>query len=172
MIENKTDLRLWTKSERKLIDTEKISLNLTKKILDSDEYKKSKNIMIFYPLKYELNFIDLAKDETKNFYLPKINNENLLCCPYKYGDTLAEGNFKTLEPVCENVNPKILDMVITPALACDTDNYRLGYGKGYYDRFLKNLDVIKIACIPKKLYINTVYPDKYDIKMDKILVSD
>ena len=172
MIENKTDLRLWAKSERKLIDTEKISLNLTKKILESKEYKKSKNIMIFYPLKYELNFIDLTKDETKNFYLPKIYKEDLLCCPYKYGDTLIEGEFKTFEPVCENINPEILDMVISPALACDINNYRLGYGKGYYDRFLKNLDVIKIACVPQNLYLSTVYPDKYDIKMDKILISD
>ena len=45
------------------------------------------------------------------------------------------------------VSPEDIDMVIVPLLAFDTKGYRVGYGKGYYDRFLKNCrnDVIKVG---------------------------
>ena len=166
---DKQELRNWARSKRKELDMAQISTILANKLVQTDEYKNSKNIMIFYPMPEEVNLLTLLEDKTKNFYLPRINGEQLECCKYSSGDELCESCFHTQEPTCEPCDTSNIDLVIVPALACDKQNYRLGYGGGFYDRFLKNFKGIKLACIPKELLLNTIYPQEHDIKMDKII---
>lgn len=168
-MENKQQLRKWVKEERKKINTEELSGILLQKLKDTDEYKQAQNIMLFYPLVHEINLLSLLNDETKNFYLPKIDGENLLCCSYKNGDMLCESCFKTKEPLSEPIDKRILDLVIVPALAVDKNNYRLGYGGGFYDKFLCNTKCKKIVCISKKFVVDTVFAESHDIKIDKII---
>ena len=140
--------------------------------------------MIFYPLKDEVNLLSLTEDKTKNFYLPKIDGDNLLCCKFEENTELCESCFHTMEPVVTHLpasgvlppqGGQILflpDLVIVPALAVDKDNYRLGYGKGYYDRYLKDLNVTKIVCIPKELIVDTVFHDEFDIPVNIVITQD
>lgn len=160
----KTALRKWAKEERKKYSCDSV---LIKTLIETEEYKQAKNIMIFYPLKDEVNLLPLLKDKTKNFYLPKIDGKNLLCCPYSEGDELCESCFKTQEPKTSNaINP---DLVIVPALAVDKNNYRLGYGGGFYDRFLAQQKCKTIVCIPHQLVVETVYPEEFDVPVDKVI---
>ena len=133
---NKQALRKWAKGFGKL--REDASCNLILKLIETNEYKQAKNIMIFYPMKNEVNLLELLNDSSKTFFLPKIDGKNLLCCEYKNGDELYESCFKTLEPLTKSVNKNQIDLVIVPALCCDKSNYRLGYGGGFYDRFLED----------------------------------
>lgn len=168
---NKEFLRKWAKKKRSELNIDFISSMLSDKLIQTNEYSNSKNIMIYYPLEYEVNLLSILEDKTKQFYLPRISNHNLECCPYNTGDELAESCFHTKEPVCNNCSKIIIDMVIIPALACDNNNYRLGYGGGYYDRFLTDYKGIKVICIPKELVVETIYPDKYDVKADLIITA-
>ncbi len=92
------------------------------------------------------------------------------CCPYSEGDELCESCSKTQEPKTSNntINP---DLVIVPALAVDKNNYRLGYGGGFYDRFLAQQSCKTIVCIPHQLVVETVYPEEYDIPIDRIITT-
>lgn len=166
---NKQQLRIWAKEERKKLDVEKISLELVQKLKLSDVYNQAKNVMIFYPLCDEINLLDLLNDKTKNFYLPKIEGESLLCCPFNKGDELCESCFKTKEPKSDPIETDLIDLVIVPALAVDKQGYRLGYGGGFYDRFLIGVGVTKIVCIPKEFVVETVYSEPHDIKIDKVI---
>ncbi|MBR2430743.1 5-formyltetrahydrofolate cyclo-ligase [bacterium] len=168
---NKQKLRKWVIEERKNINIEELSCFFVKKIQEIQEYKIAKNIMIFYPLKYEINLLELLKDKNKNFYLPKIENKTLLCCPYKLGDKLCKSCVKTLEPITNSKPKEIIDLVIVPALAVDKSHYRLGYGGGFYDRFLADLNTYKIVCIPKEFYLENVFPEPHDIKINKIITT-
>ena len=168
---NKQQLRRWAKEERKKIDIAKISSELVQKLKATDEYRQAKNIMIFYPLKDEIDLLELLEDSNKSFYLPKIDGENLLCCPFNKGTELCESCFKTKEPISKPVEKDLIDLVIVPALAVDKKIYRLGYGGGFYDRFLSGVNITKIACIPKDLLVETVYPEKHDIKMDMVIIN-
>ena len=168
---DKQQLRIWAKKERKKLDIKALSYEIVKKLQDTEVYKQAKNIMLFYPLKEEISLLSLLEDKTKNFYLPKIEGDNLLCCPYDLGDTLCESCFKTKEPLSNPISKDLIDLVIIPALAVDRNNYRLGYGGGFYDRFLANIDVLKIVCIPKILLVDTVFPELHDIKIDKIITA-
>lgn len=175
---DKTELRKWAKEKRLKLDMKGLSVILTEKLSNSDEYKSSENIMIFYPLKGEPDLLKLTEDKTKNFYLPKIKGQSLLCCRFDENTELCESCFHTKEPALQN-SPKeetIPDLIIVPALAADRKNYRLGYGGGFYDRFLgelkKNGQKIKtIVCIPKELVVDTIYPNEYDIRIDKIITA-
>jgi len=166
---DKQQLRRWVKEERKKLDIQALSVDLVRNLKETKEYQQAKNIMIFYPKENEVNLLSLLSDESKNFYLPKIDGENLLCCPYKDGDELCVSCFKTQEPKSEPAQNSILDLIVVPALAVDKDAYRLGYGGGFYDRFLKGVNVVKIVCIPKEFVIETVFPEKHDIKIDKVV---
>jgi 5-formyltetrahydrofolate cyclo-ligase len=163
----KQELRTQFKSFDKSCYSDCIIENL----IQTELYKKSKNIMIFYPLEKEVNLLELMKDTTKNFYLPKICDNNLLCCPYSNNDKLEQSKFKTKEPITKPCDNSIIDLVIVPALLCDKNNFRLGYGGGFYDRFLKNYSGKKICCIPKCLIIDTICPEPYDVKMDLVITD-
>ena len=166
---NKQDLRKWARGKRSELDMEALSENLVQKLKQTEEYKDAKNIMIFYPLKDEVNLLSLLDDETKTFYLPKIDGEDMLCCKYGKGEPLCESSFHTKEPVSENVCTP--DLVVVPALACDKNNCRLGYGKGFYDRFLRVNKTKSVVCIPKQLIVETIYPDEFDIPVDKVITA-
>lgn len=169
---DKFQLRKWAKEERSKLDMNTLSKELVQKLQQTEEYQRAKNIMIFYPLKDEVNLLSLLDDDLKNFYLPKIDGENLLCCRYGKGEPLCESCFHTKEPLGVNITEKFLiELVIVPALAVDRDNYRLGYGGGFYDRFLKNLKVNTIVCIPKELVVDSVYPEKFDIPVNKVITA-
>lgn len=168
---NKQQLRKWAKEERKKLDIKDLSSVFVQKLKETDEYKQAKNVMLFYPLEYEINLLELLEDETKSFYLPKIDGENLLCCSYNLGDELCESCFKTKEPLTDSVNESIIDLVIVPALAVDKNNYRLGYGGGFYDRFMQRLNCKKMVCIPKMLLVETIYPESFDIRVGKVITA-
>lgn len=170
---NKQELRKWAKETRSKLNMKALSMVLAEKLKQSEEYKNAHNIMIFYPMKDEVNLLSLTEDKTKTFYLPKINGENLLCCKYDKNTELCESCFHTMEPEAEAENQSLLDIIIVPALAVDKNNYRLGYGKGFYDRFLGqfNPPIKTIVCIPKQLILETIFPNEYDIPID-LIISD
>lgn len=168
---DKQQLRIWTKEERKKLDIKALSEELVKKLQDTEEYKQARSIMLFYPKEDEINLLSILEDKAKKFYLPKIEGDNLLCCPYGLGNELCESCFKTKEPLSEPVQKSIIDLVIVPALAVDKNNYRLGYGGGFYDRFLAGVNANKIVCIPKQLLVETVYPEKHDIQINKVITA-
>ena len=150
---------------------ESLSKKLTQKLTLLEEYKSAKNIMIFYPLKDEVDLLPLMKDKTKNFYLPKIEGENLVCCSFKEGEETCLSCFKTCEPKSKPCDKSLIDMVIVPALAVDKNGYRLGYGKGFYDRFLKDFSGIKAVCIPSELIVDDVFHEEHDVKTDMIITE-
>ena len=160
---DKQRLRKWAKEERKKLNISALSLAFVAKLKDIEIYQNAKNIMIFYPLEDEVDLRSLLEDETKNFYLPKINGEELLCCPYNNDDELCISCFKTKEPTTQPVEKDLIDLVIVPALAVDKDNYRLGYGGGFYDRFLVDTSCVKVTCISEKLLVDSIFPEKTDI---------
>ena len=166
---SKQELRKWAKEERKKLNLQELSETLVLRLQATQEYKQAKNIMLFYPLNNEINLLKLLKDSTKSFYLPKIDGDNLLCCPYNESDELCFSCFKTKEPITKPCSKNLLDLIIVPALAVDKNNYRLGYGGGYYDRFLTDIKATKIVCIPKELIVENVYSEGHDIKIDLII---
>ena len=156
--------------------TEDVSFNIVEKIKNWDLYKSSKNIMIFYPLAEEINLLPLAEDKNKNFYLPKCTKDNSLTAHlFKDKNELIENKFRIKEPKNEAINPEILDIVFLPALGADKFGNRIGYGKGYYDRFLalEKIKAKKVLIIQSALISDVeIKADEFDIKYDYLISDD
>lgn len=166
-MENKHDLRIKLKELRKTFDIENKSADIISLIRNLSVYKNAKDVMIFYPMKYEINLLDLLKDD-KKFYFPRVDGKNLLVCPYN--GQFEKSLLKIYEPCSNPVNPDILDLVIVPALAADKNNYRIGYGGGFYDRFLECYPNIKtLTPIFKEFIFDNIPHEEYDKKIDVIV---
>ena len=163
---DKSFYRNYAKNIRKNIDISSLSCTLADKIRILDIYKSARNVMIFYPTKYEVD-LRILLNEDKNFFLPKVSGEELLVCPYS--DDLYKSELNIMEPKTLPVEPQILDLVIVPALMTDNDNYRLGYGGGYYDRFLKTINAKTLVAIPKELIVESLPHDQFDVPVDYVV---
>ncbi len=165
----KTELRLSAKELRKSLDIGKISASAVKSVRENNLYINSNHIMLFYPTKYEINLLELLNDE-KKFYLPRVNSNDLEVCPYKKDDMLKISELHIEEPQTQPIDANIIELVIVPALMADKNNYRLGYGGGYYDRFLYGKNFNTICTLPKELYVDNLPHENYDIQIDEIIV--
>lgn len=174
-MQNKSEFRKIAKEKRKSLDIANISKQIVRLIRASSVYKTSDKIMLFYPIKHEINLLDLTKDD-KKFYLPRVNGENIEICPYNSGDYLKLSDKGILEPVSEVLSGEYPDIVFVPALSADYKFNRLGYGGGYYDR-LRSIQSIKspktkfIIVIPEELVIERVPVNSYDRQCDGIITQ-
>ena len=89
---------------------------------------------------------------------------------------LKPGTYDIPEPSPDNyqeVTPNLLDLIITPAVAFDTDKYRIGYGAGYYDRFFASLkkDIIKIGVGFDEQLVQEVPREPHDIRLNYVLTD-
>ena len=169
----KNELRKKALELRKQLDITSKTKKILENIFSLSEYKSSNNILCYYPLKYEVSTIECLKRIDKNWFLPRVKGHELEICSYsaKY---MSKGSFNIIEPqTTAIVDYNCLDMIIIPAVAVDIKGYRIGYGKGYYDKFLAKINkkIIKVIPIYSELIFDTVYPEKHDIRAD-IIISE
>ena len=140
--------------------------------------KKNKTISLslFYPANYEVNVLKLFKLIKIKTLLPIIKGKNEMnFLEWKYLDILKVNNFGMLYP-CLQKKYLIPDVMLVPLLAYDLQNNRLGYGKGFYDKylskFLKNRKkIITIGVAFSFQKYNKLPVSKLDIKLDYILTE-
>lgn len=144
---------------------------IVSKILNSDDFKNAKNIALYYPLLGEIDLRGLLNYPNKNFYLPRCIGTDMEFVLYQGQEFLIDGDFKIKVPLGNAINPEILDIIYIPALMANNKNYRLGYGKGFYDRFLsKNaIKSKKIIIVARELISSDFMESKFDYKCDGII---
>ena len=69
------------------------------------------------------------------------------------------------------IAPQDLDLIIVPALAFDADGYRLGYGGGYYDRFLRGVSAFTIGLARERLFVEKLPRELHDVAV-KCVVTE
>ena len=142
-------------------------------------YKNKKIYMsAYYPSSYELNTIPLFQtinNKKITILLPSITKKNMRFYKWSYLNTLVINIFGMLEPSVEKKD-YVPNIMLVPLLAFDKQKYRLGYGKGYYDKYLnkylkrnKNILTIGIAFSFQKY--NKLPVSIYDVKLDYILTE-
>ena len=103
------------------------------------KFKKKKiKLALYYPSSFETNVLKLLElnyISDQNLLLPVIEKINLMnFFPWKKNEVLLVNKYGMLEPIkSKNIIP---DVMMVPLLVYDKNKYRLGYGKGFYDRYL------------------------------------
>ena len=108
-------------------------------------------------------------------FFPKTIGDDIIFYETEYLEDLKKGRFGVLEP--SDLSPQFMDTVgicFVPGVAFDTKGNRLGFGKGYYDRFLSDKpQITKIGiCYDFQLLRKLTIPaEEFDIKMDMIITE-
>lgn len=180
---DKGDLRKEIKAKRESMDKDtKITYDegIKKALLESDVYKNSKAIFIYVSMDSEINTIEIIKEvlsSGKRVAVPKVIPVSLkrrYMKALKINSMLQlneSGAFGILEPSieCEDISEEI-DLVIVPGLAFDLEGNRLGYGGGYYDRFLSKYPNNKKIALCYDFQIFKEIPHEFfDEKVDLII---
>jgi 5-formyltetrahydrofolate cyclo-ligase len=129
-------------------------------------FLKEKKVALYMALDDEPN---LSKLLNEDIYLPKTRETISF---YKKTGKFIKGKFGVLEPVSkETIEINDLDLIVIPGLAYNKKGYRLGRGKGYYDRALEKFSGLKIGLIYDDLLLDDEFQEDHDLKVD-ILITE
>ena len=108
----------------------------------------------------------------KRVYLPRVEGRGMVAVRY-CGQALAEGRFKTPEPTGEAVSEgETIEVCVLPLLAADERFRRLGYGGGFYDRYLSSrADMLKIGICYDFQLLAEVPAEAHDVALDAIVTD-
>ena len=160
-----------TSAELRDIASEKIHENLKK----NSSFINAQNIACYFPIGSEVNTHNIMLDtleQGKNLLLPKIIGDNIEFYIVSNLEKLEKGRFEIMEPKDSCERTKKIDCVLIPTVGVSKSGVRLGYGHGYYDRFLLSTDAMKISLTYSKQVIKSIPNDSHDIKMDWIVTED
>ncbi len=141
-------------------------------------FKDAGTIMMYisaYKEPETLPVIEHLLEQGKRVIVPVSSTETNTIVP-TYIETTSElekGAYGILEPtIIRPVNKKDIDIIVMPGIAFDMHRNRLGFGKGYYDKFLKDTNAKKIALCYDFQIIDDLPIDDHDIPMDLILTEE
>ncbi len=163
-------------------EVESQSKIIISKLVNLDEFKSSENIMIYLSYKNEVDtnlLLDICLEESKKVIVPLcIEGENrMIPCEIKDPKKeLQENSMGIKEPhkeLAREVNVKSIDLVIVPGVVFDLKGNRIGFGGGYYDRFLKLATNAKsiALCYDYQIIDNYIPAEDFDISMEKVITE-
>jgi 5-formyltetrahydrofolate cyclo-ligase len=120
-------------------EADRVSQTIQDKVRQRPEYKEARRVAFYYPWKGEVNLLSLASQavkEGKDVLLPKVQKNILVFCPVKTLEDLKPGFKGIPEPDTPAMPLENIDLFMVPGTAFDLEGYRLGMGKGFYDRTL------------------------------------
>lgn len=155
------------------------SLNIFSKIILENKFINAKVIALYKALPSEVNtdnLISYALGLGKTVCLHKVEGDNLVFYRIKsLNDKFLKSDFGVEEPINSSnnlVSNFDINLVIVPGVAFDSNKNRIGFGKGYYDKFLNNFDVYTIGiCFDEQIVEEGIYADLHDIKMNKVITD-
>lgn len=170
----KQELRKKYLSIRKNICSTISSSIITKKVLSHPKIITSSTILIYMSYNNEVDTKEIinALLPSKKIALPKVINKEI---KFYYINSLLElspGYYGILEPITTNpVNNYDNTICITPGVCFSRDGYRLGYGGGYYDRFLSKHKVYTIGLCYKECLVDALPHESHDKQIDEIITD-
>ena len=151
------------------------SKKIQKRINKVYAFKDAQKIGLYYPIGSEILTQDIIQElisKGKEVFLPKVIGENMEFRKIEDFRSLEIGNCDIMEPKegCKVDNN--LDIIVVPTVGISPTGVRLGYGHGFYDKFLTKKEVITISLTLEKQIIKNIPKSEHDINMDWIITED
>ncbi|MBP0960295.1 MAG: 5-formyltetrahydrofolate cyclo-ligase [Oscillospiraceae bacterium] len=179
--EYKSEKRAFYKNLRMSMKTDIKTLadrEIFQKIIATPNFQKSELILTYISVNNEADTVSLIKycfENGKRVAVPKCldKNGNMEFFEIKSFDDVKSSYFGLLEPSekCPKIDSFDNGLCIVPAFSYDKKGYRIGYGGGFYDRFLSKHNLFKIGiCYDECIEENHLY-DEFDINVDIVITE-
>lgn len=159
---------------------DKMDYEIYNKLINSELYLKAKNIFIYISFDKEIEtkrIINKALNDEKNVYIPKIyrHDKSMKAIRLKSFEDLKENSMGILEPIDDSdyINKEEIDLIIVPGVVFDLNGNRIGYGGGYYDRYLEDISEInnKVVLAYDLQVVDFIESESHDINIDYIITN-
>ena len=175
----KSELRKQVLHEMKAISQEQkqfIDQALTEQLLQHPFYQEAKVIATYLSFPHEFQtqeLIEQALKDGKKVLIPKTYPKGCMDFVVYEPQQLVKTSFGLLEPQgdLEVVDASQIDLIHVPGLAFTTEGYRIGYGGGYYDRYLKHFSGNTLSTV-YPCQIRDFIPEDHDIPVQEVLVDE
>lgn len=149
------------------------------KLFGLEEYKNATQVFTYVNMGNEVITTDIINQvlaDGKVVAVPKIikKDNKMIFVQIRSLDELRVGHFNVLEPItCEEIQSDIYTVFLVPAAVFDLKGYRIGYGGGYYDRYLFNAKALsKIGLAYEFQIIKEIPKNEYDISVDYVITNE
>ena len=149
--------------------------NIQKKIKKIFAFKNAQKIGAYYPIGSEIFTQDIIQEllsQGKEVFLPKVLGEKMEFRKITSFSSLEQGNFDIMEPKEDCPVDNNLDVILVPTVGISPIGVRLGYGHGFYDKFLAENKITTISLTLEKQIIRNIPKSDHDILIDWIATED
>ncbi|MBQ3286009.1 MAG: 5-formyltetrahydrofolate cyclo-ligase [Ruminococcus sp.] len=166
--------RLLCENEKRKDD---LDTEIQIRLLLSREYRAADTVLLYMARRHEIAtsmILNAAFANGKSVGLPVCTDEHqMIFRRIASVSDLVPGRYGIMEPneSCESINPDEKTLCVCPALSCDMRGYRLGFGGGYYDRFLNGFPGKKAALCYSDSIIPVIHSFDFDIPMDVVFTD-
>ena len=175
----KSELRKQVLHEMKAISQEQkqfIDQALTEQLLQHPFYQEAKVIATYLSFPHEFQtqeLIEQALKDGKKVLIPKTYPKGRMDFVVYDPQQLVKTSFGLLEPQgdLEVVDASQIDLIHVPGLAFTTEGYRIGYGGGYYDRYLEHFTGHTLSTV-YPCQIRDFIPEDHDIPVQEVLIDE
>lgn len=159
--------------------SERASEEIRKNILRLATDMDADAVLLFHPIKNEPDLLGLVKALTEKgvrvgFPISRVETVTLDFRLVKDIEDMVVGAYGICEPSmdAEKLCFTARSLCVVPALAYDKQGFRLGYGKGYYDRFLASFPGKSVGAVFSELICDSLTTDEYDVPVDIIITEE
>ena len=175
----KAELRKQVLQEMKAIPRQQkqfIDQTLTERLLQHPFYQEAKVIATYLSFPHEFQtqeLIEQALKDGKKVLIPKTYPKGRMDFVVYNPQQLVKTSFGLLEPQgdLEVVDASQIDLIHVPGLAFTTEGYRIGYGGGYYDRYLEQFSGHTLSTV-YPCQIQDFSPENHDIPVQEVLIDE
>lgn len=142
------------------------------KVINNKCIKSCSKLLIYVSYDSEVDTIRIIKYflKRKTIYVPKVICNEIIFFSISSLNDLKKGYHNILEPISnDELNYFDNACVIVPGICFDKLGYRIGYGKGFYDRFLGKYKLYSIGLTYRECIIDKILTDEHDVPVDEVI---
>jgi len=151
------------------------SEKIKKKLKKINAFRDAQKIGVYYPIGSEILTQDIIQEllsDGKEVFFPKVIGENMEFRKIIDFSSLEKGQFDIMEPKDDCQIDNNLEVVLVPTVGISPIGVRLGYGHGFYDRFLAKHKSVTISLTFEKQIVKKIPKSEHDIIIDWIVTED
>ena len=151
------------------------SEKIQRKLKKMKVFRSAQKFGVYYPIGSEVFTQDIIQELLsigKEVFLPKVIGDRMEFRRIEDFSSLEKDSFDIMEPKDSCQTDNNLDVILVPTVGISPAGIRLGYGRGYYDRFLEKHGTATIALTLEKQIVKSIPRSEHDIVIDWIVTED